>query len=147
MPGSKGGGLTVGKAKNLIRIAKVVVPAVAPVVLPFAIRAAAGLRAALDQARARRLGIDVDELPKFSGRGGALLARIAGDAKGMGTLRDSGGEAARFAETGQTELAELTAVVRAAERMPTTRRRAAHRAVAVHLDRLEDELLRRLGVE
>lgn len=143
----KDGWLTVGRAKNLIRIAKIVVPAVTPVVLPFAIKAAAGLRAALDHARARRLGVGLDELPTFSGRGGALLARIAGDAKGLAELRDSGGEAARFAETSEADLATLTAVVRAAERMPTTRRRAAHRAVAVQLDRLEDELLRRLGVD
>ncbi|MER7084049.1 DUF6474 family protein, partial [Saccharopolyspora kobensis] len=36
--------------------------------------------------------------------------------------------------------------VRAAERMPTQRRRSAHRAVDAELGRIEDDLLTRFGV-
>lgn len=139
--------LTAGRAKSVIGVVKVVGPVIAPIVLPFAIKAASALRAGWDQARARRLGIDVDELPKYSGKGGALHARIAGDARGLAELHGRGDEFEQFAETGETTLVELTAIVRAAERMPTARRKAAHRAVAAELDRLEAELLRRLGVK
>jgi hypothetical protein len=40
----------------------------------------------------------------------------------------------------------LATAVRAAERMPSARRRPAHRAVAADLDQLEADLLRHLGV-
>ncbi|WP_434094102.1 DUF6474 family protein [Saccharopolyspora kobensis] len=36
--------------------------------------------------------------------------------------------------------------MRAAERMPTQRRRSAHRAVDAELGRIEDDLLTRFGV-
>ena len=45
-----------------------------------------------------------------------------------------------------TRWPQLAAAVRAAERMPSARRKAAHKAVAAELDRIERELLRRLGV-
>jgi hypothetical protein len=120
---------------------------IGPVVAPFALRAAGELRHRVDQARARRLGVPVGDLPKYSGRGAALHARLAGAATGLRDLSD------RHADTGTSDyvartepiLADLTAAVRAAERMPTDRRRAAHRAVATELDAVEAELLRRLG--
>jgi hypothetical protein len=91
--------------------------------------------------RARRLGIAVDELATYSGRGGGLHARIAGIAATLGDLEDK-----PFADSTQTRLRQLTAAIRAAERMPTARRRSAHRAVSAELDRLEQGILNRLGV-
>ena len=53
----------------------------------------------------------------------------------------------RFVAATEPRLVDLAAAVRAAELMPTERRRAAHRAVAAELDRIEPELLRLLGVD
>ena len=135
--------LTPARAKNLVGLAKVVGPAVVPVVAPYALKAASMARDAVDKMRARRLGVEVSELATYSGRGGALHARIAGAAKAAADLRASD---AAFAETTEARLTQLAAAVRAAERMPGARRKAAHKAVGQELDRLEEDLLRRLGV-
>lgn len=127
----------------MIGLAKVVAPAVVPVVAPYALRAASMARDAVDRMRARRLGVEVKDLASYSGRGGALHARIAGAAAAAADLRASD---PAFADTSETRLAQLAAAVRAAERMPSARRKAAHKAVGQELDRLEEDLLRRLGL-
>lgn len=140
--------ITPGKAKNAVGVAKVLGPAVLPVLAPYAMRALAGVRSGYDRLRARRLGVDVGQLDKFSGHGGALHARIAGDLDAVRELADNRTNESdvRFAGQAQSTLDKLTAAVRAAERMPTARRKAAHRAVSAELDTLERELLDRLGV-
>lgn len=127
----------------MIGLAKVVAPAVVPVVAPYALRAASMARDAVDRMRARRLGVEVKDLASYSGRGGALHARIAGAAAAAADLRASD---PAFADTSEARLAQLAAAVRAAERMPGARRKAAHKAVGQELDRLEEDLLRRLGL-
>lgn len=142
-------GLTPKKARNAVRVAKVVVPAVVPVLAPIAFRAAAVAREAYDRYQARRMGVSVEELPEYTGHGGALLARIAGAAGGLTALRHSPtvtDDDLTFAGMSQRTLEQLSASVRAAERMPAPRRKAAHKAVAGQLDRIEDELLKRLAV-
>ncbi|GGP37994.1 DUF6474 family protein [Saccharothrix coeruleofusca] len=139
----KGGGLTPSKAKNLVSVAKVVVPALIPVLAPFAARAAAAVGDRVDHFRARRLGVPVDELTRYSGRGARLHARAAGFAEALEQLRAADRE---YVAVTETRLHQLVAAVRAAERMPAARRKAAHRAVSTDLDALEAELLRRLGV-
>jgi hypothetical protein len=141
--------LTPSSARNMVGVAKIVVPAVLPVVSPYLLRAAGTARDQLDRFRARRMGVDVTDLAKFSGRGGALHARIAGDANGLAELAEKHGDdpaTREFTGRGRDTLASLAAAVRAAERMPSSRRRAAHQAVGTELDRVESELLRRLGV-
>jgi hypothetical protein len=141
--------VTPKKAKNALGVAKVVVPAVVPVVTPVAIRAAAVAREGLDRARAHRLGVDVGELPRFTGRGAALHARIAGDLRGVAELesRQGAGEDDKaFAKTERATLESLTAAVHTAERMPASRRKSVHQSVAGELARVEHELLRSLGV-
>jgi hypothetical protein len=133
--------ITPAKAKNAIAVAKVLGPAVLPVITPFLTSAAGTARDRWDRMRARRLGIAVGDLAAYSGRGGALHARIAGLATALTDLTDK-----PFTERTETRLRQLTAAVRAAERMPTARRRSANRAVAAELDRLEREMLNRLGV-
>ncbi|SFP88393.1 hypothetical protein SAMN05421810_103730 [Amycolatopsis arida] len=137
------------RARSALRVAKVLGPAVIPVVAPLAVHAAAAARETYDRFQARRLGVDVDRLPEFSGHGAALHARIAGLADGLDELaaapRATAGDT-EFAGAARERLAPLAASVRAAERMPAIRRKAAHRAVAAELDRLESELLRHLGV-
>ncbi|SDC78361.1 DUF6474 family protein [Actinokineospora iranica] len=141
--------ITPGKAKNAIAIAKVIGPAVIPVVTPFVVRGAAAVREQWDRRKARRLGVSVDDIGQYSGRGGALHARISGVATGLAELRAKQhvpAEDLAFAEDAESTLRQLAAAVRAAERMPTPRRKAAHRAVSAELDRIEDRLLHALGV-
>ncbi|MEV7093052.1 DUF6474 family protein [Amycolatopsis sp. NPDC051045] len=140
---------TPKRAKNAIAVAKVLGPAVIPVVAPLAVRAAGAAREAYDRYQARKLGISVDRLGEYTGRGAALHARIAGLAEGCHDLEKSekaSAEDKSFARDSLGTLEQLAATVRAAERMPAARRKSAHRAVAGELERLEGQLLHRLGI-
>jgi hypothetical protein len=140
-------GITPGKAKNAVKVAKVLAPAVLPVVAPYAAQAAAFARDRYDRMRARRLGIAVDELGEYSGKGAGLQARINGVRGSLVELMKRDGERdEEFAKRAGSTADNLATAVRAAERMPAPRRKAAHRAVSAELDRLEAELLTRLGV-
>ncbi len=141
--------ITPKKAKNALAVAKIVVPAVIPVVAPIALRAAGEVRDRVDRMKARRMGVDVTDLHRFSGKGGVLHARISGAAEAIDELRnrpDATAEDRTFADRSETTLRQLAAAVRAAERMPSARRRAAHKAAATELDELEQRLLSRLGL-
>lgn len=141
--------ITPRKAKNALAVAKIIGPAVVPVIAPYVLRALGEMRDRYDRARAHRLGVPIEELYKYSGRGGALHARITGAAEAVDELRGRQNGAAddgAFADRTEITLRQLAAAVRAAERMPTARRRAAHHAVSVELDNLEEQLLQRLGV-
>ncbi|GAB3556633.1 hypothetical protein J2S53_003322 [Actinopolyspora lacussalsi] len=148
---SKGeaGRITPGNARKAVGVARVIGPALAP----YAAQAASAARDTYERARARRLGVAVTEVDRFSGRGAALHARIAGDSTALRDLRErepqdrSGTEVTRFVDSAQQRLSELASAVRAAERMPAGRRRSAHRAVRGELGRIEDDLLRRFRVE
>jgi hypothetical protein len=140
---------TPKRAKNALGVFKVVGPAVIPVVAPLAVRAFGEARERLDRMKARRMGVPVEEIARFSGRGGALHARITGVARAITELRDRPAATAddkEFAARSETTLEQLAAVVRAAERMPPARRKAAHRATSTELDELEQRLLSRLGL-
>jgi len=141
--------ITPKKAKNALAVAKIIGPAVIPVVAPYVVRALGEVRDRYDRARAQRMGVPVEELAKFSGRGGSLHARISGAATAITELRERDGVTSddrAFADRSETTLRQLAAAVRAAERMPSARRKAAHRAAATELDQLEERLLQRLGV-
>lgn len=136
-------GFTPSRAKRLVGVAKVVAPALIPVLAPVIARGAGILSEQYDRYRARRLGIDVADIGKYSGYGARLHARIVGFAESMETLRSSDSD---WVSKTEARLTQLLAAVRAAERMPTARRKAAHRAVGTDLEMLEQELLRRLNV-
>lgn len=141
--------ITPKKAKNVLAVVKIVGPAVIPVIAPYVVRALGEARDRYDRIRANRLGVPVEDLSKYSGRGGALHARISGAAEAVADLRERAGVTAEdkaFADRSETTLRQLAAAVRAAERMPTARRKAAHRAASTELDQLEERLLERLGV-
>jgi uncharacterized protein DUF6474 len=141
--------ITPKKAKNALAVVKIIGPAVIPVVAPHVLRALGEARDRYDKVKARRLGVPVEELARFSGRGGALHARISGAADAITELRERPGVTAddkTFADRGETTLRQLAAAVRAAERMPAARRKAAHKAASAELDQLEERLLHRLGV-
>ncbi|HEY7595740.1 MAG TPA: DUF6474 family protein [Actinophytocola sp.] len=140
---------TPKRAKNVLAVAKIVGPAVIPVVAPIALRAAGEVRDRIDRMKARRLGVDVSDLHQYSGRGGALHARITGAAEAIEDLRhraDATAEDRTFADHSEITLRQLMAAVRASERMPGPRRRAAHKAISTELDELEQRLLGRLGI-
>lgn len=137
--------LTSGNVKRMIAVAKVV----GPVVAPFAIKASGYARHRWDVARARRLGVPVEQLPSFSGRGAALHARLASLAASLYELaqrRQDDIETTEYVDLTERRLADLAAAVRVAESMPAARRRAAHQAVARELDEVEAKLLARLGL-
>ncbi|MFC5996165.1 DUF6474 family protein [Pseudonocardia hispaniensis] len=141
------GTLTPARARRLIGIGKVV----APLLAPYALAAAGAARAHWDTHRARRLGVAPDQLSTYSGRGGALHARIDRIAEALAQLdanepAHATGAARRFALDTRPRLVDLTVAVRAAEQMPAPRRRTALRAVSGELDRVETELLTHLGV-
>lgn len=148
------GRITPGNTKKIVGVMTVVGPTLAP----FAARAAAGAREGYDRMRARQLGVPVDDLGRFTGKGAALHARIAGTADALEELRkraasagDSADAAAqagteKFVDSAEQRLDQLSSAVRAAERMPTGRRRAAHRSVAGELSRIEDDIMNRLGL-
>ncbi|MGB3443454.1 MAG: DUF6474 family protein [Actinophytocola sp.] len=140
---------TPKNAKNVLAVAKIIGPALIPVVAPHVLRGLGEVRDRYDRGRARRLGVPIEELARFSGRGGALHARISGAAAAITELRerqDATADDRTFADRGETTLRQLAAAVRAAERMPTARRKAAHKAASTELDQLEERLLNRLGV-
>lgn len=148
--------LSSGRVKNLIRIARIV----GPVVAPYALQAASAARESYDRMRARKLGVPVADLGKFTGRGAALHARIAGITKALNELGEHAAvpadakprknaapdTTADYREQVGVRLAELAAVVRAAERMPSARRRTTHHSVARELDAIEADLLNHLGI-
>jgi Family of unknown function (DUF6474) len=137
--------LTSRNVRRMIRVARVIVP----VVTPFVMQAAGYTRHRWDLARARRLGVPVDQLPMFTGRGAALHARLAGLAAPLSELarrNQNDIEITQYVERTERRIADLAAAVRVAEHMAPARRRVAHQAVARELDELEAKLLTRLGL-
>lgn len=131
-------------ARSYLGVARVLVPVLAP----FAYKAATALRGQVDANRARRIGVGVEQLGLFSGHGAALSARIAGLEPALAGMVSTHLAPAdvEYREATTARLAELSTAVHAAERMPTPRRRAAHRSIAADLDRIDAELLLKLGV-
>jgi hypothetical protein len=138
---------TAARAKRMIGVGK----AVAPLLAPYALAAAGIARARWDAYRAARLGVEPGQLSAYAGPGGTLHARLSRMAQALDEL-ESGAEAhatsaARsFAAETRPRLADLAVAVRAAEQMPTARRRTAYRAIGGELDRHEIALLHHLGV-
>jgi hypothetical protein len=137
--------ITPSSTKRAIAVGRIV----APILLPVAMRAAGTVRGAWDEHRARVLGVPPGELHKYSGRGGFLTARINRITQAAAELQASGKQSAEvtaFIAEAEPRLVDLAAAVRAAEFMPTERRRAAFRSVATELDQLEPRLLHLLGL-
>ena len=119
------GPMTPARARRMIGVGKAVLPLLAP----YALAAAGVARARWDAYRAARLGVTPAQLNAYSGRGGALHARIDQLATALDDL-DDGTEAhattasRRFALETRPRLADLAVAVRAAEQMPPQRRDA-----------------------
>ncbi len=139
--------LSAAQAKRLIGVGTTVVPLLAP----YALAAATTARGRWDAHRAARLGVSTDQLAAFSGPGGALHARLSHLAEELTQLENGdqvhATEAATvFAVETKPRLADLALAVRAAEQMPSARRRTAFRAISGELDVIELALLGHLGV-
>lgn len=147
MVGGKRQPLTPARAKRLIGVGR----AVAPLLAPYALVAAGLARTRWDARKAARLGVAPEQLSAYAGPGGALHARLSRMAEALDELNSGAeahatGAARRFAVDTRPRLADLAVAVRAAEQMPTQRRRTAYRAIGGELDRIEAELLSHLGI-
>jgi len=135
-----------------VRRALTVSRLLAPVAVPLVYRASIAARGLIDERRAAKLGIPLSQLGQFSGHGAQFSARIAGAEQSLRQLSEKKPKSAKDPETKQfvnaiTErLSDLAAAVTAAENMPTSRRRAAHAAIAEQLDGIDADLMARLGV-
>jgi hypothetical protein len=121
----------------------------APVLVPVVYRAVTEVRGILDDRRAERLGVPLSQIGQFSGHGGQLSARIAGAERSLRSVAEKkpkDAETKQFVGAVTERLTDLAAAVTAAETMPTTRRRAAHAAIAEQLDGIDADLMARLGV-
>ncbi len=142
------GPMTPARARRMIGVGQV---GAAPARAVRAGRAGVA-RARWDAYRAARLGVTPDQLNAYSGRGGALHARIDRLAEALDDL-DDGAEAHATTAVAPVRRREpgrgwptWRVAVRAAEQMPPQRRQTAHRAVGAELDRIELALLHHLGV-
>ncbi|MFZ2172717.1 MAG: DUF6474 family protein [Rhodococcus sp. (in: high G+C Gram-positive bacteria)] len=138
-------GLTVHSVRRYLGVARLLTP----VLLPVAYRAATVVRGQIDTKRAERMGVDVDQLANFTGHGAKLSARIAGAESSTAeilTQKPDDAETQKFAAATRERLTDLNTAVRAAEKMPQARRKAAHQAISTELDGVEADLLARLGV-
>ena len=131
------------KTKRLITVGKIV----APMLAPAALKAADGIRYLADQQRAKKLGVDGDEVAKYRGPTGRSKARIDAVAHAVDELRTrrSGDQAvADFTEQAHRKLDDLSSAIAAAAPMPPARRRPTLAAVTRELDQLESELIANL---
>jgi Family of unknown function (DUF6474) len=140
-----------GKLFSPTRIRRVltVTRLLAPIAVPLFYRAAIAARGFLDERRAERLGVPLSQLGQFSGHGAALSARIAGAEQSLRLVAEKkpkDAETKQFVAAITERLRDLSAAVAAAENMPTSRRRAAHAAIAQQLDGIDADLMARLGV-
>lgn len=136
---------SVASVKKYLGVARVLTPVLAPLVY----RGATAARQQLENRKAQRLGVEVEQLGQFTGPGAKLNARIASAESSLGEIvgRASGNaETQKFAEATRDRLANLTTAIQAAEHMPLPRRRAAHQAISTELSGIEADLLARLGV-
>ncbi len=135
--------MTKARAKRLIGIGTTV----APLLAPYALAAASAVRGGWDSYRAGRLGVTTDRLAEFTGPGGGLHARVSHLAEALNDLASDGTPAAKeFANEALPRLAELATAVKAAEQMPTSRRRTAFKAISIELDGVEQGVLTHLGI-
>ncbi|HEY0815328.1 MAG TPA: DUF6474 family protein [Pseudonocardia sp.] len=145
--GEKGGHMarkpmTKARMKRLIGVGTTV----APLLAPYAMAAAGAIRGGWDSYRAGRLGVSTDKLAEFTGPGGGLHARVSHLADALNEIQTRTPGAKEFAEAARPRLVELATAVRAAEQMPTSRRRTAFKAISIELDGIEQGVLTHLGI-
>ncbi len=116
----------------------------APAIAGSALKASNDVRGALDEKRARRLGVPVDEVARYRGPAGPVLARMTGLLTAIDEVRSrrSGDPAViRFSDSAIPRLADLDAAARATLTMPGPTRRVTLDAIDADLDVLDAELM------
>ncbi|WP_024801333.1 DUF6474 family protein [Nocardia sp. BMG51109] len=138
--------LSAGQVKKYLGVARVLIPVLAP----LAYRAATFVRGQIDNRRAHRLGIGLDQLADFSGHGATLRARVASAESSLAEIDSKAGkndaETQKFVTATRDRLDSLSTAVRTAEQMPPQRRRAVHASISNELSGIEGDVLARLGV-
>ena len=140
-----------GKLFSPTRIRRVLTVSrlLAPIVVPVFYRATIAARGFLEERKAERLGVPLSQLGQYSGHGAELSARIAGAEQSLRLVAEKkpkDAETKQFVAAITERLRDLSAAVTAAENMPTSRRRAAHSAIAQQLDGIDADLMARLGL-
>jgi Family of unknown function (DUF6474) len=131
------------KTKRLLTVTKIV----APIVAPIALKAVDVARSVADQRRARKLGVDIDDVAGYRGPTGRTKARIDAVDKAVADLRSRrGGDAliTGFADRSHAALNDLRAATAATAPMPATRRRPTLAAIKRELDAIESETIAHL---
>lgn len=131
------------KTKRLITVGKLITPILAPA----AIRAADGIRLLADQQRAKKLGVELDDVARYRGPTGRAKARIDALAAAVSDLRQrrtGDAQVQAFTEQADRTLSDLGSAANAAGPMPTARRRPTLAAIDRELDQLESELISQL---
>jgi hypothetical protein len=126
--------------RRLLLAAKVV----GPVVAATAMKTSTGVRGALDERRAAKLGVPVEDVAEYKGPTGTVNARITGLQKSVAELRARRGsdqKVARFVDATSARLNELSAASTATLSMPAGTQRSAIRAISGDLDQLDAELM------
>ncbi len=129
--------------RRVLLAAKIIGPAVAA----GALRASTGVRGAMDERRARQLGVPIEDVAEYRGPAGTVQARIAGLRTALAELRARRGTdpaIAQFADGTTARLVELSAAAGATASMPPNTRRAALRAVSADLDVVDAQLMTQL---
>ena len=126
--------------RRMLLAAKIIGPAVAA----GALRTSTGVRGALDERRARQLGVPVEDVAAYRGPAGVAQARISGLRMALNDLRARRGTdptVAVFVDRTTARLGELSAAATATASMPPPTRRAALRAVTADLDDIDAQLM------
>jgi hypothetical protein len=126
--------------RRLLLAAKVV----GPVVAATAMKTSTGVRGVLDERRAAKLGVPVEDVAEYKGPTGSVNARITGLQKSIAELRTRRGsdqKVGRFVDTTTARLNELSAAASATQSMPAGTQRSAIRAISGDLDQLDAELM------
>ena len=126
--------------RRMLLAAKIIGPAVAA----GALRTSTGVRGALDERRARQLGVPVEDVAAYRGPAGVAQARITGLRVALNDLRARRGTdptVAVFVDRTTARLGELSAAATATASMPPPTRRAALRAVSADLDDIDEQLM------
>ncbi|QKT05817.1 hypothetical protein HUN08_00335 [Gordonia sp. X0973] len=136
--------LTPKNARRFVSVARVAAPILGPVLY----RGAVVAREKVNDLQASRAGVAPETLRQFTGRGAPLAARIATTQQSLRslTLTDTSADAAAFASTMDTRLANLSVAVDAAESMSPSARKNAHRSIDNELGAIDADILARLGV-
>lgn len=122
----------------------ILVQTVGPPLAAGTMRFSTEVRGALDQRRAHRLGVPIDEVALYKGPAGTLSARLAGLGRSVRDLRARRGtdpKVSRFVDSTEARIDELTAAINATLSMPSGSRRATLHAISADLDQLDADLM------